>query len=558
MSGVDPRRLADSYKPDFGLPWVPPPILPSREEMERMSPADLIRLSKRREAWLFANEQARLNPVGAGWILPSWKRVMDMWQVYPIHILLGGVRSGKSSLASRLCVWGLGNIPEAQLRAYHVNGDRSKQDQQPFVHLALPDKLKNLPTKRGPNHSIQFTQATGFTNDLLILPPIDGWSAGGRIDFGNYKQWESDSKVAEGFRAHIIWGDEAMPLKMFETLMYRLTDFHGRLILTFTTLEGWTPLVQDILGKVKTLEWRYSPHTKKKEPVIQESISRPGAIIHYFWTEDNAFIDADEFRKKLVGRSISEILAYAHGIPTKAEKAAFPLFSRDWNVVKHEDLPFIKDPSYEVTRYMVIDPGGAKNDFIAWFAIDRAATIWCYREWPDHASYGEWFLPGNTAEGKAGPAQKSLGYGVKKQVSTILELEKESGTPEDIFERLADPRMAAQERKGEDGAVTLFGDFEKAGMILVAARGQDEDIGIKMINEYLFFNTEEPRDSRNSPRFYVSDRCENFISMMEAYTASYRTENSKEASDVFRYLVTSGAAYFPKVQQGSFGTTGGY
>lgn len=548
MSGVDRLRLTDSYKMSFGMPWVP--VLP-REQLAQMSDRQLWDYQQARKQ---AEQVTQDNPTGAGWTLPSWRTVMDNFQKYQIHVILGGVRSTKSTFASRACVWALGNLPECECRCYHVNSDRSKQDQQRFIWDALPKGLKTLPTKRSATHTIQFSAANGFTNDMLILPPLEGWSKGGRIDFSNYKSFENDSRTAEGFKAHLIWADEEMPAKLFETLTYRLTDYHGRMILSFTTLEGWSPLIQDILGKTKTLETRYSPLVKRKIPVLQESLSRPGALIHYFWTEDNVFIDVDEFRSKLRGRPEDEVLARAHGIPTKAIKTVFRTFDRNVHVVKHEHLPFIKNPNYPVTRYMVMDPGGSKNDFVGWVAIDAAGTYWCYREWPDYDTYGSWAEPSSTPEGKEGPAQQSLGYGINEMAELIRGLEGQ----EQIFERLVDPRMGAAERKGEEGATTIITDFDKADITLIPAPGLDIDHGIKLINGLLKFDAEKPRDSKNSPRIYFSEKCENWIHMMSEWTNYSRTEHTKEGPDILRYLVTSNPIHVAPGDALVQGATGSY
>jgi hypothetical protein len=149
---VDPRLLADSYSPSsMGQLWVP--VLP-KDKLSLLSNEQLYKYHAARKK---ADELAKENPVAAGWKLPSWQRVLDRFQEFPIHIILGGVRSGKSTLASRLCVWGLGNIPECQIRCYHVNGDRSQQDQQKFIWDALPNKLQNLPGQKEflPLHPVQ-------------------------------------------------------------------------------------------------------------------------------------------------------------------------------------------------------------------------------------------------------------------------------------------------------------------------------------------------------------------------------------------------------------------
>ena len=69
---------------------------------------------------------------------------------------------------------------------------------------------------------------------------------------------------------------------------------------------------------------------------------------------------------------------------------------------------------------MAIDPAGSKNWAMLWVAIDAAGTLCVYNEWPD---YDDWALPGNTAEGKPGPAQKGSKRGIKDYVELIKGIE---------------------------------------------------------------------------------------------------------------------------------------
>jgi hypothetical protein len=543
-SGVDPKRLADNYRPQFGLDWVP--VLP-RDQLERMSAPELIQYHnarKQAEAW------AKKNRTGSGWVLPAWRTIMANWQKYKIHVILGGNRSGKTELASRLCVWALGTIPEAELRCFDVNEAYSKQRQQAYIHDALPESLKNLPTKSGQNHATRYKQGQGFTNNQLILPPLQGCEKGGTINFVNYSQYENDPKTAEGWRAHLVWADEECPSGLFTTLPYRLVDFHGRLILTFTTLEGWTPLVQQILGKVRTLEWRYSDLVKRKLPVMQESLDRDSMAIYYVWTQDNPFIDAETFLGTLKGRSEDEILARAHGIPTKAAKAVFGKFSRDVNVIPHDQLPWIKKPGTEVTHYQVVDPGGNKNFFMLYVAVDATDTWYIWQEWPD-VSYGPWSEPGPTPAGKPGPAQTDLGLGIKGYAELFRKLE-EGFSP---FERLIDPRLGAAVRQTEDGATTLISDFDKHDITFIPAPGVDIDNGLNLIKDRLTWNSEKPRDSLNTPKLFISERCEQTIAALLEYTARGGPEEaSKDPIDCLRYLATSNVGFYTKADLQASGT----
>tara|TARA_R110000868_G_scaffold58435_1_gene180574 strand:- start:6485 stop:8119 length:1635 start_codon:yes stop_codon:yes gene_type:complete len=520
-------NFADSYRPDFGVDWIAPA---TTAQLNNMPMDKLVAYASARK---YAEQRAELNPVGAGWVLPSWRKIMAAWDKYPIIVILGGQRSSKSMLASRLCVWGAATIPQAEIRAYHVNEDRSIEDQQRFIWDALPQGIKNLPTKKGTYHSVQYSQKNGFTDNVCILPPHQGSRRGGTIKFGNYRQYQQDAQVTEGFKSHIIWCDEEVPQKMFETLIYRTTDYHGRVILTFTTLSGWTSLIQDILGRTLTLEKRFSKLLNREIPVIQESLSRPGVGIFYLWTEDNKFIDTEDFLAKVRSRSKDEILARAHGVPTKSFSGAFPAFDQDINVVKHEDLPWIKNPEYQVTRYMAIDPAGSKNWFMLWLAVDASDTWWLYREWPDQE---DWALPGNTVEGKAGPAQKGSKKGIKDYVDLIRHQEDQ----EIIFERFIDPRLGAAEKQSLEGAVTIISDLDDAGMTVLPAPGVDIDNGLQLINNQLAFDDTKPRSSLNSPHLFISDRCTNLIYAMKEYTAlGGKNEATKDPIDVLRYIAVS-------------------
>jgi len=667
-------HFCDDFKPDFGIPWVPNPSNEVLMSWPKDKLAEYLVFREQR------NQDALMNPVGAGWILPSWQTMMKNWNKYTNHVILGGNRcvrgdtliydpvlkierridsikgdhhvyawdgkkrmialaeqpfakpegdmlrvtlstgrsfvaalehrvlgacgewlsisqlqlgsalvlqdsiqpdqqdiqcghdvavvtdlvfegiyvkwdmtvptygnyeaagvvhhnSSKSMIASRLCVWAAGTIPGAEVRAYHVNEDRSIEDQQRMIWDALPNGIRTLPTKKGLNHSVQYSQKNGFTDNICILPPVNGFRRGGSIKFSNYRSYQADAQVAEGFKAHLIWCDEECPQKMFETLQYRTTDYHGRIILTFTTLTGWTPLVQDILGKTRTLEKRFAPLVGRELPVVQESLSRPGTIIYYFWTEDNSFIDTSDFRNKLLGRAKDEVFARAYGVPTKSMTSVFPGFNKEVNVIPHEKMPWTNNPDYNVTRYMVLDPAGSKNWFMLWVAIDAAGTWWVYREWPD---YDDWALPGTGPEGKAGPAQK----GSKKGINDYVELIKNCEEGETVFERFIDPRLGAAEKQAANGATTIISELDDAGMVFLPAPGVEIENGLQLINGLLSYDENKPLSSLNAPKLYISERCQNLIYAMQEYTAKGgKEEASKDPIDCLRYLLVSQCSF---------------
>lgn len=151
--------------------------------------------------------------------------------------------SAKSTLMARLTLHLAMNIPGARIRCWSTNEESSINDQQRVIWENLPQGYKNLPKKRAVDASISYTQKNGFTGGKLILPSIKPGYPGSEVIFQTYRSWSNDPQVAEGWWAHWIWLDESPPAKLFETLLYRLYDARGRLGMSFTTLDGWTPII---------------------------------------------------------------------------------------------------------------------------------------------------------------------------------------------------------------------------------------------------------------------------------------------------------------------------
>jgi hypothetical protein len=550
---------ADEWQPDFGQKWP----RYTREQLDAMTDDEM---RERLRAKLLCEQNAKIDPLQFGWTLEGWREVMECWKTHKVHCILGGNRSSKSSFAASLVLHAAMSIPEAKIRCYHVNDEKSIAEQQAMVWAALPERFKALGRKKGTNFSIQYSQKNGFTGKKLILPPMPGCTRGSEILFCNYQQYKNDPQTAEGWWAHLIWGDEEMPQKLFETLLYRLVDVRGRLLLTFTTLNGWSPLIQDILGRVKTLRTIKSPVLKRQVPVAQESLSRPNTRIYYFQTADNPFVPAKDFLADLKGRPEAEVLARAHGIPTKTTQSPLPGFDELVHVVKHEDLPWMKErvhpktgkvlPEPHLTPYHVVDPAGDKPWFMAWGAADARGAIWIYREWPD-IEYGAWAEPGNSPEGKPGPAQRSCDMGYDDYKDVILNSEREDGF--EPHERIMDPRLGNTTVQGADGATSIISQMDERGIIFMPAPGLNIQHGLSLINDRLSYNREEPLSPSNAPRLFISDRCQNLIYCLKNYTNSGKQdEPTKDGVDVLRYLLEHGADYVPNLSDADGGRTFSY
>ena len=552
--------------PDFGIPFPRDYISVDRGIISsKLNEAEAIALAENdpEKAEQIASliddhdELCELDAVQYGFIFEQAQKIIDRIKDYKIIILFGGNRSGKSHLAARILLWYMYNIPECESRCFHVNSNRSIEDQQSLVWAAIKDEYKQLNGHKRPEYSVTYTQKNGFSGDKIILPSQEGYQKGSYNIFNNYKQWAMDDQVAEGYMAHFIWCDEECPKKLFETLLARLSDYDGKIILTFTTLRGWTDLVSQILRKPKTLEKRYSELIGRELPYVQEFDTWGKGIIFYLWSQDNPYVNYKVLEDKYKNQPEEVKLARLYGIPTKMANNVFPRFNRTINVIEHDELPFVKDPSYKVTRYHVCDPsGGGKPWFMIWGAFDKKGNLYIYREFPE-SFRGTWAEPhmnkNNVPIGKPGKAQKPLGWGYAEYADVIREMEGE----EEIFDRWIDPRGGARKDQLEYGQASIIDQMFDQGIDFIPAPGLDEDHGISMINNLLSYNTEAPISKDNSPKLYVSDQCPNVIYAFLEYMGISRDEPTKDPIDCVRYLLTSNSSFIdPNMQYGT--PTGGY
>lgn len=551
----------DEVDARFGIPWTDDlkyekgelVCALSPEEIDRLTIEDPERAQTLTRLLMDQPTSEKEDPIQWGWTLPSWRRVMERFDKDKIHVICGGNRSGKSIFSTRMLVHLAQSIPEAEIRSMHVTEERSIQDSQKMVWAALPARYKRS-KKKGPNHSLQYNQKNGFNSAKAILPPTEpDAERGSTIYFNNYRQYSADPQIFEGWSAHCIHLEEEVPNNIYETLLGRTVDYHGRLILSFTTLQGWTPLINSLLKGAETVRTRYSELLQRELPVEQISANWPDCRIHFFWTQDNPFIDGYELVRTYAKQPQEVKLARLYGIPSKSFQGRFPKFNRETNVVEHEQIPFIKDPSIDVTRYFICDPGGSKPWVALWAGVMRDGRIFIYREFPD-STMGAWALPhvngAGKSVGKPGPGQRPLGWGYIDYKNHFEDLED----GEDIFERIVDPRMGAATVRTKEGESNIINTMSNLGFVFRAAPGVDIEAGIAKINDALSWDDTEPMTVDNRPKLFVSDHCDNLITSMMEYSGQSRAEHFKDQIDCLRYLMVSGAEY---ISESSLQATGG-
>lgn len=157
----------------------------------------------------------------------------------------GANRAGKTDFAAKLC-HELGESEPAR-RIWIGSQERSVslESQQPRVWKYLPaDQRRD--TKSATAY-IKYSEKNGFTDSSFVL------RNGSRYKFLYYTQQRDNA--LEGAECHLAWMDEEVPLDWVEALRMRIASTDGRLVMTFTPISGYTPVVADYLDRARVARW---------------------------------------------------------------------------------------------------------------------------------------------------------------------------------------------------------------------------------------------------------------------------------------------------------------
>jgi len=478
------------------------------------------------------------DPYRYGHELPQWEQADKYLKQRGEILLMGGNRSGKSCYCGKRVVQAAMNNPNSVIWCFQTTFPNSVEMQQKIIWEHIPPELKHK--KKGKVAYISYNQKMGFSAAKLVFPN------GSEIIFRNYSQ---DIKTIEGGEVgsmnpltdqphiHNIgwWADELIPQTWLDTLRFRLATRDAVGMVSFTAIEGYSPTVKEYLNGAKTEESIEADLLPGMHvPIVQQPYKKgepTNSKIIYFHTKDNPYGGYERIKKDLIGAHREDILCRAYGVPSKPMAGKFPKFSDKHNVVKHDEIPFIKDKKSDVTHYMVIDPSGAKPWFISWFGVTALNEVYLWAEFPDY-SYGDWADMSKGTKGRSGDAAKPNGYGFMDYRDRIEEIE--DGIT--IFERLIDPRLGAARYQKEDMQTSIIDELVNIGIDVVPAPGYDEDTGLQAINDWLSWDDTKEMNLGNKPTFYISENCEQTIYAMTEYTGLLgKDEPTKDPVDCVRY-----------------------
>lgn len=496
------RRSSQGWQP------TPHPLLPIPDL--KVGKEEWMRLAAKRERII---QKEQWDPLQHGWEPPIW-RVCDAllgmpWvnedaaemirlslgfkEAVDVLMCFGGNSTGKSEYAGKL-VQKVLNYEDAQKAwCFQSNNENSIDMQQPIIWKYMPPVYR--PEKRQQVQYVVWRQKRGFTDGKFVL---------GNASECRFRNYEQEATKIEGGDPNVVWCDELAPPDWVETLAYRIGKVLGKMLVTFTPIQGWTMTAKLFLDGAQVVRWSpgYALPADQGEWDVEravrteemsrpseheEELTRPGSIsekrqitiegrrwelvprvakcflpkqaIVWFHPGDNPFGNPRNIIGKTAKRDRATQRERIYGVANKTVSTKFPKFG-DAHLVDLKDVPA------RGTNYLLVDPASGRNFFMIW--VRRTPEdYYVYREWP--GSYeipeigppGPWAVPhGKKPDGKAGEGQRPFGFGLLQYKKEIARLERWRDWKEDGERR---PDSLSLDTAGGEGRGGLLDWHEKNG-----------------------------------------------------------------------------------------------
>lgn len=317
--------------------------------------------------------------------LPKHKAFFDAGEAYPERLFMAGNRVGKSiagcyELACHLTgnypSWWVGRRFDHPIKAWAVGKDaRSVRD---TAQRELLGDIGEWGTGMIPAHCIGKAlglQGTAGAFDIVkIRHKSGGWS---ELGFKNYQQ---DIGSFMGSTRHAIWLDEECPREIYNECNIRTATVNGIMLVTFTPLDGLTPMVvnfckrADFLVGAKPIvavdvEEGWEGNDEAEEVVGRSS---PKAVIQAGWA-DAPWLSEDVKARLLEDTPEHLKRAREFGEPAQGSGAVYPI-PIEQVLCDNIDIP----PSWP--RMFALDVGWNRTACL-WGALDPATdTLYLYDE----------------------------------------------------------------------------------------------------------------------------------------------------------------------------------
>jgi hypothetical protein len=571
---------------------TPHEIIPmiSDEVLLHMSPEEGAALVAEREESIRLSKE---DPLGYGYEPPMWAR-MDLEvarrrlelgpNVVITLVVLGGIRAGKTHFAAKRLDQHLVHGVQPWVWAMHETEPSSQTIGQRWVNHYLPAQFKTASGKsKGAGTRLNYEEGKGFTGMQFRLAKA----------LCEFKVYGGKLGSLQGAELSMAWADELVPKDVAKTarertltrakdlrdpaLMRKVKEavvllesgqpcpaellavvYHGVVILTFTPKEGYSPMVAEVLDGAITTEVRKDvpllpgtdKHGKPKTVPLLKRGRKPGVIIAYLHSDQNAFGNYEGLCAELQGANEDRIRIDAYGDVNKAWSSRLPKFNDQVHVIPLSAVP------RSGTFYHRVDPCDTRNFFMTWWLVS-GSKHYCVREWPQLDDYipgvgdpGEWAVSSESKkfDGDMGTAQEGFGFGLEDYKAEIARVElelgawfyglKEGDKPRaiEVYERHMDSRFGNTPTAKREGNTTMIEEFEDIDLEFLPAPGEHLAEGIKLIETKLKYDESRPIDSLNCPKYYIVEHCAAMIFAHQNWTGKDGDKGAcKDPIDTARY-----------------------
>lgn len=317
-------------------------------------------------------------------VLPKHKAFFDAGKSYPERLFMAANRIGKSvagayeltcHLTGEYPSWWNGRVFDHPIEAWAVGKDaRAVRD---TAQKELIGAIGEYGTGMIPAHRLgKFwaLQGTPQAIDIIkIKHKSGGWST---LGFKNYQQ---DIGSFMGTARHAIWLDEECPLDIYNECNIRTATTKGIMLVTFTPLDGLTPMVVNFCKKadflvgakpIVSIEQESSMDDDESDYIVGSNT--PKAVVQAGWN-DAPWLDEETKSRLLADTPIHLRKARTEGIPSMGDGNIYPIPLEDILV----DTFAIPD---SWPRMYALDVGWNRTAAV-WGALDPVTdTVYLYDE----------------------------------------------------------------------------------------------------------------------------------------------------------------------------------
>lgn len=389
-----------------------------------------------------------------------------------IFVIFGGNRSGKSELGGGVVSEIFRDIPNYRIWCATLS-DLSVKVQQ--------KKLDSMLRKQDIVYG-EYNLVRGWTNKTIV-------SKQNTVIY--FKTYEQGASSFQGDNVDLIWFDEEMPWDVLRESLIRLADSQGVMLLTFTSLSGFTRVVN----------------------FVYES-DNPNIYLTTLTAKDNPFLSDASKQQLYDSIDPDERESRWEGKPHLKTGLIYKSFRTDIHTIQRFD--YIQLSKNDPNRFVIhegIDPHTRTPHHWLRFLYDKKTdTLYVVDELK---APKESMLIDEYSR-----LIRAKRQGIQPEFTQI---DTSAGTP-DVIRKHVD--------EDQEDVVTIRTEFTRCGIdtILVA---KDNSVGIGAVQRRLSFRTDEKGNFIKRPRIYVFDDLQGFRWEISRYSwDSYTTSKSQDKKEL--------------------------